>query len=101
MSMSPTSPTFNRGSRRFSLALVEDPLLATAASYPTAPQSPLTPPEASLSPMAFPGKTAPEEAFIDDCNAEAADAMSIPEQEPNLSQSHLLAHAKVYAIAEK
>jgi len=104
MSMSPTSSTFSRRSNRINLALVEDPLLATAAHYPTAPQSPLTPTDFSFSSMALPGKTPPEkeaheEDQFEEFNADTFEA--VPEQEPNLSQPHLLTHAKVYAIAEK
>jgi hypothetical protein len=99
MSMSPTSPTFSRGPRHFSLALVEDPLLATAASYPTAPQSPDPELDAALAPQ---GKEIPEEEeYTPENDTEIYDSVSVPDQEPNHSEAHLILHAKVYAIAEK
>jgi hypothetical protein len=91
MSMSPTISTFGKAPQRF--ALVEDPLLATAASYP-APQTPLSPPDSTLNYME---KTPPEEYLDDECEAE----VDIPDQEPDYSQARLLTHAKVYALAEK
>lgn len=102
MSMSPTSPTFSRGHKGYqSLALVEDPLLATAASYPTAPTSPDPELDAALGQIS--GKEQPEEdeEFVEDLNAEMYDAVSVPDQEPNHAEAHLVTHAKVYAIAEK
>jgi len=105
--MSPMSPgsRFSRP-KKLNLAMVEDPLLATAASnIPSstfvAPQSPLTPPlSASLS-GSFSVKAPPEDAYTEDVEVDMYDAISIPDQEPNRSHAHLLVHAKVYAIAEK
>lgn len=91
MSMSPTVSTFGKAPQRF--ALVEDPLLATAASYPV-PQTPLSPPESVSS---YTGKAPPEEYMEDEYETE----MDIPDQEPDYTRAHLLTHAKVYALAEK
>ena len=105
--LSPTSPTYNRP-KKLNLAMVEDPLLATAASnipsqshIPVAPQSPLTPPDSATFPVKLFGKAPPVDAFIDDAETDIYDTMSIPDQEPNYSHAYLVAHAKVYAIAEQ
>jgi hypothetical protein len=106
MSMSPTSPTFSRAPRPYSFALVEDPLLATltAASYPTAPQSPDAELDAALAQAKakqVPESEAEEEELEEELGPETYDSVSVADQVPDHSEAHLLTHAKVYAIAEK
>jgi hypothetical protein len=105
---SPTSPTFSKRPKSYNFALVEDPLLATltAASYPTAPQSPDEELDAALAQAQ--GKEIPdseaeeeEEDYLEELNTEVYDSASTSDQVPNHSEAHLVTHAKVYAIAEK
>ncbi|KAF2431542.1 hypothetical protein EJ08DRAFT_669916 [Tothia fuscella] len=89
---SPTSSTFGKAPQRF--ALVEDPLLATAASYPK-PQCPLSPPESVFN---FMGKAPKEDYFEQDYEPEIVEPA---DPEPDFSQARLITHARVYALAEK
>jgi hypothetical protein len=110
--LSPISPmmrSFNIP-RKLNLAMVEDPLLATAASSystntqesspstPTGPGFPLSPPD---SVRWFHGKYATSlDSRMEEHDDEDSDAASV-DLEPNFSGAHLTIHAKVYAIAEK
>lgn len=113
MSQAPLSPmerSFNVP-KKLNLALVEDPLLAMAASSmpanmkestptaPTYPLSPLSPPDAA---RWFHGKHATPslDLIMDENEAEVCETPSAGE-EPDISTSNLTLHAKVYAIAEK
>jgi hypothetical protein len=88
--------------------MVEDPLLATAASSipantqentPTGPSYPLSPPD-SL--RWFHGKYAPSvDSVMDENEVENSETGSLPDLEPNYSGAYLTLHARVYAIAEK
>ncbi|KAF1988781.1 hypothetical protein K402DRAFT_19785 [Aulographum hederae CBS 113979] len=111
-SSQPTSPTLRRPRRKLNLALVEDPLLAQAAaansynsynSYaPPAASNPLTPPAEEEDDFNF-GKMPPDSAIemLDSWGLESFENAELADQEPDLSQPHLIVHAKVYAIAEK
>lgn len=102
----PTSPIFRKN--KLNLAFVEDPLLATAATAAAniqsiGPQNPLTPP-GDNDPPEFPDKRASrQDSLIGDLETEVDgfDTMSIPDVEANRSEPQLMAHSKVYAIAEK
>lgn len=95
--------------RKLNLSMVEDPLLATAASStptstgtstPALPLSPLSPPDTA---RWFHGKYATPslDSVMDENEAEVGEKESVAEHEANLSASNLTLHAKVYAIAEK
>jgi hypothetical protein len=98
----PISPIFKKG--KLNLAFVEDPLLATAAANSTiGPQNPLTPPDDN-DPLEYPDiKCMRQDSVIGDLEWESDgfDTMSIPEVEPNRSEPQLIAHSKVYCIADK
>jgi hypothetical protein len=103
----PTSPVFKKNNK-LNLAFVEDPLLATAATaaanvHTYGPQTPLTPPDDEDAPV-FPEKrSARHDSVIDGLELEddGFDTMSIPDVEPNKAEPQLMAHSKVYTIAEK
>jgi len=103
--MTPISPMTRSWNRPKKFAMVEDPLLATAADYSSnsrlsaGPQRPPTPPESASS---VDGKVPPsEDAYMEESEVDIYDSISVPDQEPNRLSPHLLIHAKVYAIAEK
>ena len=92
---------------KLNLAFVEDPLLATAASAAASgrnfgPQNPLTPPD-DQDPPDFPDKESRHDSVLGELESEAEgfDALSISDIEANRSEAQLMAHSKVYAIAEK
>lgn len=98
--------------RKLNLALVEDPLLAVAASSPAISSNTWTPTASSfpVSPLSqndaatwFHGKYATPslDSVMDENEAEFSNSASIVEQEATLSTPNLSLHAKVYAIAEK
>lgn len=104
----PISPIFKKNNK-LNLAFVEDPLLATAATaaanvQPAGLQNPLTPPDDN-DPPRFPDKKhSRQDSLVDgdlEVETEGFDTMSVPEVETNKSEPQLLAHSKVYAIAEK
>jgi len=99
----PASPTHRRRrSKKLNLALVEDPLLATAAYTGANPHmsNPFTPPsEDTPNPMEL-LKMPPPEEESEDAEVEPLELIA-GEQEPDPTQPHLIVHAKVYAIAEK
>ena len=98
----PISPIFKK--KKLNLAFVEDPLLATAAANSTiGPQNPLTPPGDDDLPEFPDFKTIPRDSVVGDMEMESDgfDAMSIPEVEANRLEPQLIAHSKVYCIAEK
>jgi hypothetical protein len=98
--------------KKLNLAVVEDPLLAMAASSKPAntnastptvsayPLTPLSPPDAA---RWFHGKYATPslDSVMDDNEAEVSEIASVLDQEANQSTSNLTLHVKVYAIAEK
>ena len=104
----PTSPIARR-TKKLNLALVEDPLLAVAASHtintPT-PFVPISQPQNITSPidslpssplaLKIPPQSPIRESFADDVSVYSA-----PEQEPDIERPYLLTHTKVYALAEK
>jgi hypothetical protein len=112
--MSPLSPMERsfHAPRKLNLAMVEDPLLAMAASStpanteisksatPTYPLSPLSPPDAA---RWFHGKYATPSlnSVMDENESEVSEPASVNDQEAYLSTSNLMLHIRVYAIAEK
>lgn len=89
-----------RRTKKVNLALVEDPLLATAAASAGC-VNPLTPPDEQpnqferMESMKFPDT--PMEYEVEEDPFDTAFA----EQEPDNEKPYLITHAKVYAIAEK
>jgi hypothetical protein len=98
---SPLSSRFARRSppKKLNLALVEDPLLATMAVANTS--MPLTPPadEPTFQNMDASSK-APDTPMADQFTIDELDGEQ-QKLEPDVPSTHLIAHAKVYAIAEK
>jgi len=101
----PVSPVVRR-SKKLNLALVEDPLLAAAASNTLnvpnsygviAPSNPMTPPAEVHDPF---GKVAPYSRVRHAVAEDTFDYSSL-EQGPDIQMPYLITHAKVYAIAEK
>ncbi|KAF2135028.1 hypothetical protein P153DRAFT_279199 [Dothidotthia symphoricarpi CBS 119687] len=98
---SPQSPRFSRrpAAKKLNLALLEDPLLASAAAFHGS--MPLTPPadEPSFQSLdvfsKMPGTPTTDQAVDDDLESVHS------ESEPDTEKAHLVTHAKVYAIAEK
>jgi len=98
----PISPIFKKS--KLNLAFVEDPLLATAAANSTiGPQNPLTPPDDNDPPEYPDIKSIRQDSVVGDLDIESDgfDTMSIPEVEANRSEPQLMAHSKVYCIADK
>lgn len=100
----PVSPIVRRP-KKLNLALVEDPLLAAAASNTLnvqtygvpAPSNPMTPPDERHDPFA---KVVPYSPVRHTTDEDAFDYSSY-EQEPDVQKPYLMTHTKVYAIAEK
>ncbi|KAF2679206.1 hypothetical protein K458DRAFT_119023 [Lentithecium fluviatile CBS 122367] len=98
----PRSPRFasRRAPKKFNLALVEDPLLATASAVDTS--MPLTPPteqENQFDNLNASTKL-PDSPMADQLDENPFDCMTT-EPEADTEKPHLITHAKVYAIAEK
>lgn len=98
----PSARSSKRGApKKLNFSFMEDPLLATmgGTSPPTA--LPLTPPadETTFSTVDSSSKL-PDTPMVDQFSTdELEDELSEPE--PDIQASHLVTHAKVYAIAEK
>lgn len=91
--------------RKLDLSLIEDPLLAMAGNY--GPETPATPPPSSPAECQLPeGKTRspklrPETPPPDLDADSASEASEYAEDEEAESESHLVEHTRVYALAEK
>ncbi|OCL12365.1 hypothetical protein AOQ84DRAFT_285365 [Glonium stellatum] len=96
---SPRSPT-RRRPKKLNLALVEDPLLATAAA--SAAANPLTPPDDRTNQFEMlDSSKLPDTPVEDQYVEEDPFENTFEDQLPDSTQAHLVTHAKVYAIAEK
>lgn len=85
--------------KKLNLALLEDPLLASASGFNNS--MPLTPPadEAMFQPLDASTKM-PRTPITDQFPEEDLESV-YSEREPDTEKAHLVTHAKVYAIAEK
>ncbi|KAF1994640.1 hypothetical protein P154DRAFT_367263 [Amniculicola lignicola CBS 123094] len=98
--LSPRRPAQTRP-KKFSLAMVEDPLMAMAAAAGAA-DGPLTPPtEDATDEMDADASTKlPDTPMADQHDENPFDALTA-DAEADIEKPHLVTHAKVYAIAEK
>lgn len=90
--------------RKFNLAMIEDPLLATMGST-FSTSDPLTPPVDSPQPDSDSfdpeSNKRPDSPMADQCTEDPFNSISMEPQVDAEQKSHLITHAKVYAIAEK
>jgi hypothetical protein len=83
------------------LSLVEDPLLAIMAAAAPTNEQPLTPPADESSFQAVDNYSKmPDSPMADHCSMDELEAEQ-SDPELDVQTSHLVTHAKVYAIAEK
>lgn len=100
----PSSPRLTGSSRRsptkkFNLALFEDPLLASASAISSS--MPMSPPVEEPTYQAFDVSTKiPSSPVADQITDDDLESV-LSESEPDVEKAHLVIHAKVYAIAEK
>ncbi|OCK75035.1 hypothetical protein K432DRAFT_386455 [Lepidopterella palustris CBS 459.81] len=92
------TPT-RRRSKKLNLALVEDPLLATAAA--SAAANPLTPPDEQGNQFESLDETKFPDTPIADQTEEDPFEIAFAQQEPDAEKPNMITHAKVYALAEK
>ncbi|KAF2183554.1 hypothetical protein K469DRAFT_582595 [Zopfia rhizophila CBS 207.26] len=97
---SPTSPHIptRRRSKKLNLALVEDPLLATAAA--SSARNPLTPPDEQANRLETVSAKLPDTPMAEQVEEDPFETAQM-EPESDVEKPYLITHAKVYAIAEK